>query len=89
MVKAKAKDEKVKNVLLHQSSVIGWILVIVDPEDASIRGNDVGKKDSARKEDKNCLINWKDNGYIFGDNTSAENYTTRKMLRCGKQIETQ
>ena len=65
MVKAKAKDEKVKNVLLHQSSVIGWILVIVDPEDASIRGNDVGKKDSARKEDKNCLINWKDNGYIL------------------------
>ena len=37
MVRSKSKDKKVKNLLLHQSSVIGWVVIVVEPAGASIQ----------------------------------------------------
>ena len=37
MVKAKAKDEKVKRIFLHQRSIIEWIVIVVDTVDAYIQ----------------------------------------------------
>ena len=51
--------------------------------------NAIGKKDGPSKEDKNSLLNWKENGHVCGKKTSVENYVMRRLLRFGDQIETQ